>query len=140
MHLERTFTVGRPLEETFDYLADFTHSNEWDPGTVETRRTTGNGGVGTRYVNVSEFLGRRVEMAYETLVHDRPLQVQFRGRNDSATATDTLTFVPDAEGTRIHYQADFDFGRFARLVAPAFRSRLERLADDTIAQIQRTLD
>ena len=66
--------------------------------------------------------------------------MQFRGRNNSATSTDTLTFVPDAEGTHIHYQADFDFGRFARLVAPAFRSRLERLADDTIAQIQRTLD
>ena len=44
MHLERTFTVGRPLEETFDYLAVFTHSKQWDPSTFSTPRTTGNGG------------------------------------------------------------------------------------------------
>ena len=49
MHVERTFTVATPIEAVFDYLADFTHTNEWDPGTIETRRISGNGGVGTKY-------------------------------------------------------------------------------------------
>ena len=57
MHVERTFTVAQPVETVFDYLADFTHTNEWDPGTVETTRTSGDGGVGTTYANTSEFMG-----------------------------------------------------------------------------------
>ena len=51
---------GRPLEAVFDYLSDFTHTNEWDPGTVSTIRTFGDGGLGTTYDNTSEFMGRKV--------------------------------------------------------------------------------
>ena len=77
--------IDRPREEVFDYLADFTHTNEWDPGTVETTRTSGDGGVGTTYANTSEFMGRRTDLVYETLVHERPGRLQFRGTNKSAT-------------------------------------------------------
>ena len=38
MHVERTFTVPAPIEQVFDYLSDFENTNEWDPGTVSTKR------------------------------------------------------------------------------------------------------
>jgi carbon monoxide dehydrogenase subunit G len=140
MHVERSFTVPRPVEAVFDYLGDFTHTNEWDPGTVETRRTAGDGGLGTTYANTSEFMSRTTELVYETVAYDRPRRLQFRGHNESATATDTMTFTPAGDGTRIHYRADFDFGRLGNLVAPLLlRRKLERLADETVAQLQRSL-
>jgi carbon monoxide dehydrogenase subunit G len=140
MHVERTFTVARPVDAVFDYLVDFTHTNEWDPGTVETRRTSGDGAVGTTYANTSQFMGRTTELTYETTIVERPTRVQLRGHNKSATATDTMTFTPVGEQTEIHYRADFDFGRLGNLVAPlVIRGKLERLADETVAQLQRTL-
>jgi carbon monoxide dehydrogenase subunit G len=140
MHVERTFIVPQPPEAVFDYLGDFTHTNEWDPGTVETRRTSGDGGVGTTYANTSQFMGRKVDLTYETVVHDKPRRVQFRGTNKQATATDTMTFTAAGEGTEIHYRADFDFGPLVNLVAPLFvKPKLEKLADETVAQVQRTL-
>jgi len=141
MHVERTFTVARPVEAVFDYLSDFTHTQEWDPGTVETTRTSGDGGVGTTYANTSEFMGRRVELAYETVVFERPHRVVFRGRNASATAQDTLSFTPADDGTEIRYRADFDFGRLVNLVAPLLlRRKLETVADETVEQLRRTLE
>jgi carbon monoxide dehydrogenase subunit G len=142
MHVERTLTVPRPVEVVFDYLSDFTHTEAWDPGTVETRRTFGDGGVGTTYANTSEFMGRKVQLTYETIVHDRPRRVQFRGTNKQATATDTMTFASVADGTatEIHYRADFDLGRILNLVAPPFmKPKLNKLADETVEQLQRTL-
>lgn len=142
MHVERTLTVPRPVEAVFAYLADFTRTNEWDPGTVETRRTSGDGGVGTTYANVSEFLGRRAELEYTTVVHEPSTRLQFRGRNARATALDTMTFARAADGTatELHYRADFDFGAVLNLLAPlVLRGRLERLADETVAQLERTL-
>jgi carbon monoxide dehydrogenase subunit G len=142
MHVERTLTVPRPVELVFDYLADFTHTNDWDPGTVETRRTSGDGGVGTTYANTSEFMGRKTELTYETITFERPRRLQFRGTNDSATATDTMTFAPVSDGTatEIHYRADFEFGRLVSLVAPIFvKPKLNKLADETVEQLQRTL-
>lgn len=142
MYVERTFTVGTPVEKVFAYLADFSHTNEWDPGTVETRRTSGDGGVGTTYANTSEFMGRRTELSYETLVHEPPKRLQFRGTNKSATATDTLTFTPtDDDGTQVHYRADFEFGLLIRLVAPlVVKPKLDKLADETVVQLTDTLE
>jgi len=142
MHVERTFTVSRPVEEVFDYLADFTHTDEWDPGTVETKRTSGDGGLGTTYSNVSEFVGRRVELTYETVTFDRPSKVQFRGVNKATTATDSMSFTPTPEGgTSIHYRADFEFGPVLRVLAPVFvKNKLDKIADETVDQIRRTLE
>jgi carbon monoxide dehydrogenase subunit G len=141
MHVERTFTVATPIETVFDYLADFTHTNEWDPGTIETRRESGDGGVGTTYHNVSEFAGRRTELTYESVVQERPTRLQFRGTNKTATATDTLTLSPAGDGTEIHYRADFEFTFPVSLVAPlVVKPKLGGIADETVAQLQRTLE
>jgi carbon monoxide dehydrogenase subunit G len=143
VHIERRFTVAVPIETVFDYLADFTHTAEWDPGTVRTRRTSGDGGLGTTYANTSQFMGRTVELTYETVVHDRPSRVVFRGRNTQSTATDDLSFTPGPDGasTQVRYRADFEFAFPLNLVAPlVVRPRLGALADETVARLTRTLE
>ncbi len=141
MHVERTFTVPRPIDEVFAFLGDFTTTNQWDPGTRETVRTSGDGGLGTTYRNTSEFMGRTVELTYETVVFDEPTRVAFRGRNKQTTATDSMTLRSLSEtSTEVHYRADFEFPFLIRLVAPLVVGRkLPALADETIAQIKRCL-
>lgn len=140
MHVERTFTVPRPVDTVFDYLSDFTSTNEWDPGTVQTTRTSGDGGIGTVYANTSEFMGRRTELTYETLEFSRPTRVVFRGRNKQATTHDRMTFTPTDDGTEVHYRADFEFAFPLNLVAPVLlRGKLEKLADETMEQLERKL-
>jgi carbon monoxide dehydrogenase subunit G len=141
MHVERTFIVDRPIEDVFDYLSDFENTNAWDPGTVETRRTGGDGGLGTTYSNRSQFVGREVELDYETVGFDRPTFFSCRGTNKTATATDTMTFTRDGDRTQIHYRADFAFHGVTKLFAPlVVKPRLSSLADETIADIQKALE
>src|ERR1700759_4607681 len=133
MFVERYFTVPRPVEAVFDYLSDFTHTTEWDPGTVETTKTGGDGGVGTTYHNISEFLGRQVALNYETVELDRPDKLVFRGHNESANTwtTDTMSFyaAEDGVGTDIHYRADFVFSTWLNLIAPlTVKPKVEKLA------------
>jgi len=140
MHVERTFSVPRPVDEVFAYLADFTHTEEWDPGTISTTRISGDGGLGTAYANTSEFMGRRVELVYETVTHRPPHEVELRGRNGRTTATDHLWCEAAGASTSVRYRATFDFAFPLNLVAPlAIRKRVEALADETVEQIQRSL-
>ena len=62
--VSRTFTTTATPDAAYRYLADFTHAEEWDPGTQACERTGGDGGVGTTYRNVSKFLGRETELTY----------------------------------------------------------------------------
>lgn len=141
MHVERTFIVNRPIDEVFDYLSDFENTQEWDPGTLETTRTDGDGGLGTTYRNRSSFVGREVELTYRTIGFDRPTFFSCQGTNKTVTATDTMTFAREGERTQIQYRADFAFHGLVKFIAPLIvKPKLSSLADETIEQITQALE
>ena len=88
----------------------------------------------------STFLGRSVELDYETIGYDPPTFFACRGVNGRTTATDLMTFTADGDRTQIRYRAEFDFPRPFGLVARlVLRHPVERLADETVEQIRSVL-
>ena len=126
----RTVTVNRPVDEVFDYLSDFTNTNDWDAGTVRTTRVSGDGGVGTTYHNVSKFLGREVEIDYvvQRIVPNR--EFALRGENGTTVAHDTMTFREVPGGTEVTYRGDFEFKGPLKLAAPLTVPVFNKLFDD----------
>ena len=56
----------RDIEDVFAYLAEFSHSADWDPGVLEAQRLTeAPVALGTRFRVVASFLGREVPLEYE---------------------------------------------------------------------------
>lgn len=128
--LERQATTTAPVAAVFAYLADFTTTTEWDPGTVSTVRVDGDGGVGTRYRNTSKLAGRTTELVYVVTDLRAPRSITLRGRNGAVVATDTITVEPFDGQTRVTYRAVFDFRGVWRALAPLLRPALRRLGDD----------
>jgi carbon monoxide dehydrogenase subunit G len=136
MRIERTVTVDRPLGVVFPYLADFTTTTEWDPGTVHTVRESGDGGVGTRYRNTSRFAGRETELTYVVEERRENELLRLRGENATVVAHDTMRFEavpvgagPDL-GTRVTYTAEFAFKGLVRFVAPLLSPAFRKLGDE----------
>jgi len=128
--LERQVTTAAPVATVFTYLADFTTTTEWDPGTVSTVRIEGDGGVGTRYRNTSKLAGRESDLVYVVTDLHAPRSITLLGRNRAVVATDTIT-VESADGqTRVTYRAVFEFRGVWRALAPLLRPALRRLGDD----------
>jgi uncharacterized protein YndB with AHSA1/START domain len=141
MHIERTVTVRRPRAEVFAYLADFTTTTEWDPGTVRTTLESGDGGVGTTYRNVSKFLGRQTELTYVVTEHQAPGLLRLTGENSTVLAHDSMTLTGSpGEPTTIRYRAEFDFKGWARLAAPLVAPALRRLGDRAARGLESALD
>lgn len=139
--VERTVEIARPAPAVFTYLADFTHTEQWDPGTVTTTRTDhGALQVGATFHNVSEYRGRRTELDYVLLRHDENAHLTFTGNNKTVEATDDMSFTSDGDTTTITYRAHFRFKGVARLAEPFLRRGFEPIADDTVAQLKRTLE
>jgi hypothetical protein len=128
--IQRTVTVDKPLPTVFAYLADFTTTTEWDPGTVGTVRQSGDGGVGTSYHNTSKFAGRETELVYvvEELLPDR--RFVLRGENKTLVAHDTMEFSGDDTHTKVTYTADFEFKGLIRFVAPLLAPAFTKLGND----------
>lgn len=129
MRLRKTVVVDKPLDAVFDYLADFTTTTEWDPGTVVTERLHGDGGTGTTYRNTSTFLGRQTQLEYVVKQFVRGERVLLRGENQTVIAVDLMTFSPvdEGSGTEVTYAAELTFKGLARLFAPFLRPAFARL-------------
>jgi uncharacterized protein YndB with AHSA1/START domain len=131
MDIQRTMTLSKTPDEVYSYLQDFTTTEEWDPGTVSTTLLDGDGGVGTRYRNVSKFLGRETELTYVVKEADAPRRLHLRGENKTVESHDIMTLVPSSSGgTELTYRAEFAFKGAARFVAPLLAPAFKRLGDE----------
>ena len=140
MRLQKTVVVDKPIEDVFTYLADFTTTTEWDPGTVHTVLQRGDGGIGTTYLNTSKFMGRSTQLPYvvRELVPDE--LIRLRGENKTVVAVDTMSFRAIEAGTEVTYSAEFTFKGATRFFAPLLRPALDRLGQQAQAGLSEALN
>ena len=138
--VERTLFTPADAAAVFAYLADFRTTTEWDPGTIETVRVSGDGGVGTRYRNVSSFLGRTTELMYRVEELRPGAMIRLRGQNRSVVANDLITVTSTEAGTQVTYRAQFDFQGALRWLAIVLRPAVRRLVDRAARNLQQLLD
>jgi carbon monoxide dehydrogenase subunit G len=142
VEVERTFTVHEPTHLVLGYLQDFGHAEEWDPATVScTRLDAGPVLVGSRWRNVSEFLGQHTELTYQLTRLD-DTGVTFTGENRTATTMDDITVVPgeSPDVSVITYRAAITMHGAAKVASPLAKVAFEKLANDTVTRLTQVLD
>ena len=138
--VSRTFTVKPTPEVVVDYLADFTHAEEWDPGTEScTRLDSGPIRGGSRFHNESKIAGVSTELVYELVTLDAD-KVVLRGENDSATSTDTITVTPKDGGSEITYEAVIEAKGVGKLAEPLMKLVFERIGSETEKKMTEVLN
>jgi hypothetical protein len=137
--IQRTVATTAAPDQVLPYLLDFENAPEWDSGTISCTRTSGDGGPGTTYRNVSRFAGRTVELDY-TVESAGEGGFVIVGRNDSTTSRDTITITPNGGGSSVDYRADFEFRGLGQWLWPLVLPLLSKLGNDTARTLRRALD
>ncbi|TRW87817.1 polyketide cyclase [Mycolicibacterium sp. 018/SC-01/001] len=138
--VSRTFTVNPPPTVVVDYLKDFAHAEQWDPGTQRCERIdSGPVAEGAYWHNVSKILGVTAELTY-TLDELTDHKVVFVGENGSSTSVDTITVEPEGPGSIITYEAELHMHGTARLLNPVMKLAFEKMAGETEKQLVAVLN
>ncbi len=134
MQIRRTVVTAAAPAKVFAYLSDFTTTTSWDPGTVQTTRLSGGGGVGTVYRNVSRFAGKESQVTYVVTDHEAPALFALRGENATVVVHDTMRIEALGGGSRVVYTADFEFKGLMRPLAvlgsPCLSRALRKLGNE----------
>lgn len=104
--------VEADVETAFDYVADFSNLEQWDPTFDDTEKTSpGEVGVGSRF-HVKGGVGpAEMDIDYRITEFDRPRRVVLVGEGNGFTSVDTITFAPgEGGGTTVTYDAEVDSG------------------------------
>jgi carbon monoxide dehydrogenase subunit G len=117
-----------PVEQAFDYLADFSRTAEWDPGVAEAERLTrGEVRLGSRFRLSISLLGRRIPLEYQIVEFQRPSRVVLSGGDESLRSIDEITFVSRPDGTRVTYEARLELAGIRRLADPLLDLVFQRI-------------
>jgi carbon monoxide dehydrogenase subunit G len=130
-----------PLDAAFAFLADFSNAAIWDPGTATAQRLDdGPVRVGSRFALGVRMAGSVRPMTYRIVRLEPDRELVLDGRGSGVAATDTLTFEPVPEGTRIDYRADIRLLGWRRLLTPFAGGAFARLGQAAKAGMERTLN
>ena len=137
--LSKVLDSNKSAAELFSYFSDFTTTNEWDPNTVKTAKISGDGGIGTKYSNISAFNGRESSLVYEVIEYQPNHLIRLRGENKSLVAVDTM-MIEEVNGVRkFTYEARFTFKGFAKIAAPFLKKAFAKLAADAETGLRKVL-
>lgn len=132
--------VPRPLGEAFAYVADFTTAAEWDPGIVASRRTSGDGGVGTTYDVEALFRGKTLPFTYTVTALEQNARIVLRGEGEKATSDDDIRFEPTSDGgTRITYDADLRLKGLLRVAEPFLGGAIRTMGAKALTGLREAL-
>jgi hypothetical protein len=122
-------------------VADFETAADWDPGILESRRTSeGPVGVGTTYDVVAEFRGKHQLFRYRVTEYVDGERLVLDGEGDKARSVDTIVFAATPGGTRITYEADFRLKGVYRLAEPFLGGTFRKLAAKALGGLKAKLD
>jgi dehydrogenase/reductase SDR family protein 12 len=120
--------VPVPIEQAFDYLADFSRTADWDPGVSDAERLgSGPIGSGSRFRVVVSFLGQSLPIEYEIATYERPTRLVLRGGDDGFRSIDEITFAARGRGTRVTYEARLELSGIRRLADPLLDRVFQRI-------------
>ena len=143
-----TATIDAPVaaEDAFDYLAEFSTTQEWDPGVSEAEMLTPPPvALGSRFRVVAGFAGRKVPLTYEITDFDRPHRVTVRAENGSTVSEDTITFTPvrgtsaDGDHLSVRYDADLRLKGLFRIFEPVLALAFKGIGDRAAAGLRAAL-
>lgn len=136
-----TVPSRRATDDAFDYMANFAHSVAWDPGVLEAHRVSGGPiGLGSRFLLVTEFLGRRIPLEYAITHYERPHRLELTAQNASVRSVDVVTFAATDEGTDVTYDATLLPRGPLRLAGPLLSLAFRRIGDRARAGLARELN
>lgn len=139
--LKETIRVQRPVEECFDYTADFRTTPEWDATAFKARKISdGPVGLGTQFkVRCSLPLGS-IELLYTITEFEAPNMVTLQAESWLFSAVDTIYFAEENGQTRIDYHADFSYKMPLAALEGVLKSGMLRMGKSALRGLKRALD
>jgi carbon monoxide dehydrogenase subunit G len=139
-HIVKTVSTSWSPELAFQYMADFSHAAEWDPGVAAaTRADSGDICQGSAF-DLDVLVGKRhFPMRYE-ITDYAPGRVTFAAQSSTIESVDTVTVDHDTKTTTVTYDARINFRGPLRLADPLLALGFRRVADRAVRGLEHRLN
>jgi mannose-6-phosphate isomerase-like protein (cupin superfamily)/uncharacterized protein YndB with AHSA1/START domain len=141
MRIERSVKIRRPPEEVFAFVADLRNDPRWVWTLTEARKTSeGPLGVGTTFLTVARFLGRRIEAPEEVTGYEPNRRLDTEGGWGPLRYTCSRIVEGVAGDARVTVKFEVRLGGFLGVAGPIFAPFARRQLETGLGSLKDVLE
>ena len=138
--VETSIVVNRPVSEVFQFLSVNENALQWQPGLLETRITNDVQSVGRAWIDVVQFLGRRMEVPFQLTDWQVDRRIAFQSTGGPIPMQGSYTVEPSGSGTQVTFVLTGEPGGFFKLAEPVLMKMLQRQWQTNLANLKDVLE
>ena len=139
--LNSSITINKPVEVVWQFFTDPANSMKWRSDLKEVKQLTpGAVSVGTKFSEVTEFMGQKFESPQEVTVFDVNKKFGLKSTGGPIPFSGAFTFEPSGGGTKISVQFEFTPGGFFKLAEGMVVSSAQKQFEGDFARLKQLLE
>ncbi len=141
MRVESETVIGQPSDTVFSFATNVNNQILWVPAVAEVRATSEDSiDVGTNFVQVVQFLGRRFEANFQVTKYEENRLMSFQSTSGPIEMEIIETFQPVGEQTRAHLVLQGEPHGFFGIARPLLQNLVQRQLDSAVANLKDVLE
>jgi carbon monoxide dehydrogenase subunit G len=141
INLDLGVLIDRPVKDVFAFVTNPNNMSKWNSAVVSMQQITpGAIGVGTKFKNVGEMLGRRIEGEMQVVAFEPDTKYGFQMNAGPMQVNVVLTFKTVGTGTKINLNAQGNPAGVFKLAEGVMQGRVKSMMEDNLARLNSVLE
>jgi carbon monoxide dehydrogenase subunit G len=141
INLDLGVLIDKPVKDVFAFVTNPNNMSKWNSAVVSMQQITpGAIGVGTKFKNVGEMLGRRIEGEMQVVAFEPDTKYGFQMNAGPMQVNVVLTFKTVGTGTKISLNAQGNPAGVFKLAEGVMQGRVKSMMEDNLARLKSVLE
>ena len=137
--IRNTVTVERPIEEVFDYAAQFDRHPEWQDD-LKSATADGPPAVGATGSGMRQMGPRVQETPWRMTIYERPTILGWEILSGPMRPVGTMRFSDEGTGTRVDFEMEMNPRGLMRLMGPLLDRQSQKVVAGQFAKFKDILE
>jgi carbon monoxide dehydrogenase subunit G len=141
INLDLGTLIDKPVKDVFAFVTNPNNMSKWNSAVVSMEQITpGAIGMGTKFKNVGEMLGRRIEGEMQVITFEQDSKYGFQMNAGPMQVNVNLTFKTVGTGTKLSLNAQGNPAGVFKLAEGVMQGRVKSMMEENLARLKSQLE
>ena len=141
INLDLGTLIDRPVQDVFAFVTNPNNMSKWNSAVVSMEQITpGAVGLGTKFKNIGEMLGRRIEGEMQVIAFEPDSKYGFQMNAGPMQVNINLSFKTVGTGTKLSLNAQGNPAGVFKLAEGVLQGRVKSMMEENLARLKSVLE
>src|SRR5215203_1497586 len=141
INLDLSTLIDRPVKDVFAFVTEPNNMSKWNSAVVSMQQITpGTVGLGTKFKNVGEMMGRRIEGEMQVITFEPDSKYGFQMQAGPMQVNVNLGFKTVGTGTKLSLNAQGNPAGVFKLAEGVMQGHVQSMMEENLARLKTVLE